>query len=84
MKKRISVFLCALLLMSLLGLTGCNSDSNIFDYEVMEDGIHITGYADQTSREELIVPDEIDGKKVVAIDDTGICNTRYVKKIGYW
>ena len=67
--------------MSLLGLTGCNSDSNIFDYEVMEDGIHITGYADQTSREELIVPDEIDGKKVVAIDDTGICNTRYVKKL---
>lgn len=81
MKKRISVFLCALLLMSLLGLTGCNSDSNIFDYEVMEDGIHITGCTDQTSREELIVPDEIDGKKVVAIDDTGICNTRYVKKL---
>lgn len=67
--------------MSLLGLTGCNSDSNIFDYEVMDDGIHITGYEDQTSREELIVPDEIDGKKVVAIDDTGICNTRYVKKL---
>lgn len=67
--------------MSLLGLTGCNSDSNIFDYEVMEDGIHITGCTDQTSREELIVPDEIDGKKVVAIDDTGICNTRYVKKL---
>lgn len=70
-----------MLLMSLLGLTGCNSDSNLFDYEVMDDGIHITGYADQTSREELIVPDEIDGKKVVAIDDTGICNTRYVKKL---
>lgn len=67
--------------MSLLGLTGCNSDSNLFDYEVMDDGIHITGYADQTSREELIVPDEIDGKKVVAIDDTGICNTRYVKRL---
>ena len=81
MKKRISAFLCIFLLMSLLGLTGCNSDSNIFDYEVMDDGIHITGYEDQTSREELIVPDEIDGKKVVAIDDTGICNTRYVKKL---
>ena len=81
MKKRISVFLCVLLLMCLFGLTGCNSDSNIFKYEVMEDGIHIIGYDDQTSREELIVPDEIDGKKVVAIDDTGICNTRYVKKL---
>lgn len=54
-----------MLLMSLLGLTGCNSDANIFDYEVMEDGVHITGYADQTSREELIVPDEIDGKKLL-------------------
>ena len=84
MKKRISSFLCVMLLMSLLGLTGCNSDANIFDYEVMEDGVHITGYADQTSREELIVPDEIDGKKCC-------CHRRYrnlqyeiCKEIGYW
>lgn len=71
----------ALFLLLLLCLCACGRKVNGMTYKEIEGGVAITGYSDKTSVTELTIPDEIDGKPVIRIDDFGVCNAESLKKI---
>lgn len=83
-----------LLLAAVTLLSACSmKKADGMNYKPVEGGVAITGYTDKTTVTSLTVPDEIDGAKVVAIADFGVCNAeslttiaigKNVKEIGTW
>ena len=71
----------ALFLFTLLCLCACGKKTDGMSYKEIEGGIAITGYTDKTSVTEITIPDEIDGKPVIRVDDFGVCNAESLKKI---
>lgn len=81
MKMKHHLPLAFLFLLVLLCFAACGEKKDGMTYKEIEGGIAITGYTDKTSVTELTIPDEIDGKPVIRIDDFGVCNAESLKKI---
>lgn len=63
--------------------SGCakKNDENL-SYEIMEDGtVDIISYSDLTTRTEINIPDEIEGKPVVRVRDFSLFNSESLEKI---
>lgn len=84
MKKIISVTAVILLLCALLcscDISDLSGGSLKISYKVYGDGLAVTGVPDNATIPEIVIPDEHDGKKVVAIADFSIVNLENVTKI---
>ena len=81
MKKRIALILAVVTV--LLALSSCTLDLNAVQikYKDVEGGLAVSGYTDKTTVKELTIPDEVDGKPVVAVLDFGMCNAESLLKI---
>ncbi|MCR5042120.1 MAG: leucine-rich repeat domain-containing protein, partial [Clostridia bacterium] len=83
MKKTIAAVAVLLTVAALF--SSCSASGGRFsgmNYKLRDDGtVVITGYSDKTTVTELVVPDEIDGKPVVGIEDFGICNAESLTKL---
>lgn len=93
MKKALAILLT--LVTVLLLCSACSFDLNAVQikYEEVEGGLAVSDYTDKTTISEVVIPDEVDGKPVVAVSDFGMCNAeslikitigKNVKTIGTW
>ncbi len=64
-RRGLVLALLALLFALCLSAVGYASDSSGFSYEESEEGIVLTGYSGEDT--ELVIPEKIDGKRVIAI-----------------
>ena len=84
MKKIISVTAVILLLCALLcscDISDLSGGSLKISYKAYGDGLAVTGVPDNATIPEIVIPDEHDGKRVVAIADFSIVNLENVTKI---
>lgn len=84
MKKIISVTAVILLLCALLcscDISDISAGSLKISYKAYGDGLAVTGVPDNATIPEIVIPDEYDGKSVVAIADFSMVNLENVTKI---
>ena len=75
--------IAAVLLLALLTVvfSACGKKADGMNYKETDGGVAISGYTDKTSVTAIRVPDEIDGKPVIRINDFGLCNAESLKTI---
>lgn len=82
MKKAIKLlFILLFAFVSTFTLSACNKTFEAFEYIEENGEIIITAYNDNSKVSVARVPDEIDGKPVVRIDNFALTDTLYVKEI---
>ena len=79
-KRVIAALLCVLSVVACFA--GCSAKTGEkLQYEIVGDTVKITKYTDATTRTEVTVPDEIEGKPVTEIADFGLFNAESLKVI---
>ena len=83
MKSSIALILTLSAVICLFSSCSFNFDLNAvaIKYKEVKGGLVVSGYTDKTTVTELVIPDEIDGKPVVAVLDFGVCNAESLTKI---
>ena len=95
MKKIIAIILAIAAPVCIFSSCSLKLDLNAvaIKYKEVEGGLVVSGYTDKTMNTDIVIPDEVDGKPVVAVLDFGICNAeslvkitigKNVKAIGTW
>lgn len=95
MKKIIAIILALAVPVCIFSSCSLKLDLNAvaIKYKEVEGGLVVSGYTDKTMNTDIVIPDEVDGKPVVAVLDFGICNAeslvkitigKNVKAIGTW
>ena len=96
MKKIISAILVCLMLVCLLcscDLSDVTGGATRLSYKAVEGGVAVTGVPDHSTMPEIVIPDEYEGERVVAIADFAAVNLenvtkitigKYVQDIGLW
>lgn len=62
-------------------LSSCSSAKDGLSYKIEGNEVIITSYKDKTTVNEVVIPDEIEGKPVTKIDEFGVMNAESLKKI---
>ncbi len=80
MKKITGILLCLAVIAACFAGCAATTDEKL-EYEIVDNTVKITGYTDATTRTEITVPDEIEGKPVTEIADFSIFNAESLEKI---
>lgn len=83
MRKKVLLGICLLIVVCIVGLTGCDlfSTDDEITYKDVDGGVALSGYEGNSSHDRLDIPDEYEGKPVVEISEYGVSACEYLSYI---